>query len=99
VVQINDDYYEDLDANSMAKIIDALSAGEKPAIGSQCGRHTSEPAGMSANDYYKEEAAPVKKAIVVKKAPIATKAAPSKKQIAKKPAAKKTQPKAAKKSK
>ncbi|MBN34194.1 MAG: NADH-quinone oxidoreductase subunit NuoE [Rhodospirillaceae bacterium] len=44
MVQINDDFYEDLDAEKMLNILDALKRGEKPAIGSQNGRHTSEPA-------------------------------------------------------
>jgi NADH-quinone oxidoreductase subunit E len=45
VVQIGDDYYEDVDAESMAKIIEALKEGRKPAIGSQTGRQTSAPEG------------------------------------------------------
>ena len=44
MVQINDDFYEDLDAEKMVNILDALKCGEKPAIGPQNGRHTSEPA-------------------------------------------------------
>lgn len=38
VIQINDDYYEDLTPDSVVKIIDMLSKGEKPPIGSQTGR-------------------------------------------------------------
>lgn len=45
LVQINDDYYEDLDAAQMAKIIDDLKAGEKIEIGSQTGRKGSAPIG------------------------------------------------------
>lgn len=43
VIQINDDYYEDLSSSSMANIIDKLNAdvGVKP--GSQIGRFSSEP--------------------------------------------------------
>lgn len=44
VVQINDDYYEDLDANGIKAILDALKRGEAPAPGSQTGRQTSAPA-------------------------------------------------------
>jgi NADH dehydrogenase (ubiquinone) flavoprotein 2 len=43
VVEIGEEYYEDVDAESMAKIIEALKRGEKPASGSQIGRQTSAP--------------------------------------------------------
>lgn len=46
VVQINDDYYEDLDAAKMEAVLDALARGEQPKIGSQTGRRSSEPAGV-----------------------------------------------------
>ncbi len=45
MMQINDDYYEDLDAASTTAILDALAKGENPAVGSQTGRQTSAPAG------------------------------------------------------
>ena len=45
MMQIGDDYYEDLDSNSTKAILGALQAGETPKPGSQTGRHTSEPAG------------------------------------------------------
>ena len=45
MVQINDDYFEDLTADSMVKIIDDLAAGKKIKIGSQIGRQCSAPAG------------------------------------------------------
>jgi NADH-quinone oxidoreductase subunit E len=46
MVQINDDNYEDLDYDSMTRILDALAAGETPKAGSQNpARHTSEPEG------------------------------------------------------
>lgn len=38
VMQINDDYYEDLTTDSVVQIIDALARGEKPKTGSQTGR-------------------------------------------------------------
>lgn len=44
VVQINDDYYEDLDGESVRKILAALKRGERPKPGSQTGRQTSAPA-------------------------------------------------------
>lgn len=41
MVQINDDYYEDLTADSMKEVLKMLSEGLKPKIGSQKGRKTS----------------------------------------------------------
>ncbi|MBK6897372.1 MAG: NADH-quinone oxidoreductase subunit NuoE [Alphaproteobacteria bacterium] len=41
MVQINDDFYEDLNAESMSGIIDSLAAGKKPKVGSQTGRKGS----------------------------------------------------------
>lgn len=43
VVQINDDYYEDLNNQSIENIIDELKNGKKPKIGSQIGRQCSAP--------------------------------------------------------
>jgi NADH-quinone oxidoreductase E subunit len=45
VVQINDDFYEDLDAKKLEAILDALARGEKPKMGSQIGRQGSAPEG------------------------------------------------------
>ncbi|MCC6468679.1 MAG: NADH-quinone oxidoreductase subunit NuoE [Alphaproteobacteria bacterium] len=45
MMQIGDDYYEDLDAASTTKVIEALKSGAKPAPGPQGGRKTSEPQG------------------------------------------------------
>ena len=42
MVQINDDYYEDLDYQRMGQLIDSLSRGETPKIGSQIGRKGSQ---------------------------------------------------------
>ncbi len=44
MMQINDDYYEDLDPESTVKILEALRRGKTPATGSQTGRQTSAPA-------------------------------------------------------
>jgi NADH-quinone oxidoreductase subunit E len=44
MVQINDDYFEDLNPEIFAQILDDLKAGKPVKIGSQCGRHSSEPA-------------------------------------------------------
>ncbi len=41
MVQINDDYYEDLTAETMSEIIDYLAQDMKPKIGSQKGRKAS----------------------------------------------------------
>jgi NADH-quinone oxidoreductase subunit E len=45
MVQINDDFYEDLDPDSIGRVLDALKRGEAPKTGSQADRHSSEPAG------------------------------------------------------
>lgn len=43
MVQINDDYFEDLTPVQMAKMIDDLSADKKLSVGSQTGRQGSAP--------------------------------------------------------
>ena len=45
MAQINDYYFEDLTADSMAQIIDDFAAGKKPKPGSRVGRTSSEPEG------------------------------------------------------
>ncbi len=45
MMQIGDDFYEDLDSGSTEEILESLKAGETPKPGSQTGRHTCEPAG------------------------------------------------------
>jgi NADH-quinone oxidoreductase subunit E len=45
VVQINADYYEDLDAKSFGKILDQLANGKTPRSGPQVKRQMSAPAG------------------------------------------------------
>jgi NADH-quinone oxidoreductase subunit E len=45
MVQINDDYYEDLTAENCEKLLDDLAASRKVKTGSQVGRVTSEPVG------------------------------------------------------
>ena len=45
MVQINDDYYEDLTPENFDKLLDDLAAGQPVKIGSQTGRVTSEPVG------------------------------------------------------
>jgi NADH-quinone oxidoreductase subunit E len=45
VVQINDDFYEDLDAASTRRLLEALRRGETPPPGPQVNRQTSAPAG------------------------------------------------------
>ena len=43
MVQINEDYYEDLDYESAVKIVKSLKEGKSINIGSQIGRKSSEP--------------------------------------------------------
>lgn len=43
MIQINDDYYEDLTPETMKEVINLLSEDMKPNIGSQKGRRTSMP--------------------------------------------------------
>ncbi len=45
MMQIGDDYYEDLDSVSTEEILGELMSGGTPKTGSQTGRHTSEPSG------------------------------------------------------
>jgi NADH-quinone oxidoreductase E subunit len=45
VIQVNDDFYEDLDGASTEKLIDALAAGNPPPKGPMNGRQVSMPAG------------------------------------------------------
>src|ERR1700761_5120127 len=45
MVQINDDYYEDLTPENFAKLLDDLAAGRPVEKGSQIGRVSSEPTG------------------------------------------------------
>ena len=45
MVQINDDFFEDLTPQTMVGLLDALRRGEAVKPGPQNGRHTSEPEG------------------------------------------------------
>jgi NADH-quinone oxidoreductase subunit E len=45
VLQVDDDYYEDLDYESTVRLIEALKRGERPPHGSVIGRQTSAPEG------------------------------------------------------
>ncbi len=42
ILQVNDDYYEDLDYERTGELLDALSRGEPPPPGSMAGRNLSE---------------------------------------------------------
>ena len=64
MVQINDDNYEDLTAERLNTVLDALAAGQTPKAGTQePGRHTVEPLGgpttltamVDANHDYRKE--------------------------------------------
>lgn len=50
IVQINDDYYEDLTPETTLALLDDLKAGKTPQIGSQIGRPSSAPHKKSAGD-------------------------------------------------
>ena len=45
IIQVNDDFYEDLDAESTTRLLEALRRGEPPKPGSMTGRQTSAPEG------------------------------------------------------
>ena len=45
ILQVDDDYYEDMDYESTVKLIEALKRGERPAPGSAIGRQASAPVG------------------------------------------------------
>ena len=45
ILQVNDDFYEDLDAESTEQLLEALRRGEPPTPGSMTGRQTSAPEG------------------------------------------------------
>jgi NADH-quinone oxidoreductase subunit E len=45
ILQIDDDYYEDLDYESTVKLLEAFKRGERPKPGSAIGRLASAPAG------------------------------------------------------
>jgi len=45
VLQVDDDYYEDLDYDRTVALIEALKRGERPKPGSTIGRHASAPDG------------------------------------------------------
>jgi len=45
IIQVNDDFYEDLDADSTKQLLEALRRSEPPKPGSMKGRQTSAPEG------------------------------------------------------
>ena len=45
ILQVDDDFYEDMDAEKTEALLAALRRGEKPPVGSMAGRQTSAPAG------------------------------------------------------
>jgi NADH-quinone oxidoreductase subunit E len=45
ILQVNDDFYEDMDAESTERLLAALLRGEAPKPGSMIGRQTSAPEG------------------------------------------------------
>lgn len=55
MMQINDDYYEDLDSEATVRILDDLRAGKQPKTGSQLERYTCEPLGGLTSLTHQEE--------------------------------------------
>jgi NADH-quinone oxidoreductase subunit E len=45
ILQVNDDFYEDMDAERTVQLLEALKRGEVPKPGSMIGRQTSAPEG------------------------------------------------------
>jgi NADH-quinone oxidoreductase subunit E len=45
ILQVDDDFYEDMDAQKVADLLAALRRGERPRPGSMAGRQTSAPEG------------------------------------------------------
>jgi NADH-quinone oxidoreductase E subunit len=45
ILQVDDDFYEDMDAEKVTELLAALRRGERPAPGSMAGRQTSAPEG------------------------------------------------------
>jgi NADH-quinone oxidoreductase subunit E len=45
ILQVDDDFYEDMDAEKVTALLAALRRGERPAHGSMIGRQTSAPEG------------------------------------------------------
>jgi NADH-quinone oxidoreductase subunit E len=45
ILQVNDDFYEDMDGPLATKLLEGLRRGERPPPGSMTGRQTSAPAG------------------------------------------------------
>jgi len=45
ILQVDDDYYEDMDYDSTVKLLEALKRGERPKPGSVIGRQSSAPVG------------------------------------------------------
>ena len=48
ILQVNDDFYEDLDYEKTAELLDALKAGTPPPVGSMSGRTGSDNEGTTA---------------------------------------------------
>ncbi len=57
VVQINDDYYEDLNEENFLHVIEALRQNKKIKVGSQTGRQSSCPASIKPSTNKKNEVA------------------------------------------
>ncbi len=60
MMQINDDFYEDLDAGSTESVLTELTIGGTPKTGSQIGRYTCEPASGLTSLEHQADARAVK---------------------------------------
>jgi NADH-quinone oxidoreductase subunit E len=68
ILQVNDDYYEDMDGASTERLLDALREGKPPPIGSLAGRHGSAPA-QGKTTLIEEPAPPELQAALTEAAP------------------------------
>ncbi|MCA8908796.1 MAG: NADH-quinone oxidoreductase subunit NuoE [Rhodospirillaceae bacterium] len=94
MLQVNDDYYEDLDYDRTCQLIDALKAGKPPQVGSMTGRQGSQAqAGPTSLQHMREQLETAAKARTAAKAADAAPEAAGEAEAAK-PAAKR-KPKAA----
>ncbi len=63
ILQVNDDYYEDLDGPRTEALLEALRAGDPPPVGSLGGRASSAPAGAKTSLTEQPEPPPLQPAL------------------------------------
>jgi NADH-quinone oxidoreductase subunit E len=69
ILQVNDDFYEDLDGPKTEALLDALSVGRLPPVGSLAGRHGSAPANGKTSLTEAPEPAPWQAALTTSENP------------------------------